>query len=155
MVYIQIIIAIAKGGIVVGPQFHETIMGQRYYNQQLPKLIKVLERIADNQEKTVIEPVNEFDKSGIRTKEFEEHQEAISELSIVNIMKAVDYINELSMYILKGNDVLNYLNDVVEPLCKVIDKCRTDEVCPKCGCTLFKSDLPQYEYVCGECDENF
>ena len=139
----------------MGPQFHETIMGQRYYNQQLPKLIKVLERIADNQEKPIIKPVNEFDKPGVRTKEFEEHQKAISELSIVNIMKAVDYINELSTYINKDNDVLDYLNDVVEPLCKVIDKCRTDEECPNCGCTLFKSDLPQYEYVCGECDENF
>lgn len=139
----------------MGPQFHETIMGQRYYNQQLPKLIKVLERIADNQEKSNIKSTDEFIKDGVRTKNFEEHQKAISELSITHIIKVVDYVDELSTFIPKNNKVLDYLDDIVKPLYEVIDKCRTDEVCPKCGCALFKSDLPQYECVCVECDENF
>lgn len=27
--------------------------------------------------------------------------------------------------------------------------------CPRCGNVLDKSDLPDYEYVCYNCDENF
>lgn len=27
--------------------------------------------------------------------------------------------------------------------------------CPKCGSQLLESDLPQYSYLCFECDENF
>ncbi len=53
------------------------------------------------------------------------------------------------------NEVFDYLEDVVEPLVNVINECRTDKECPHCGCYVFKSDLPQYNYVCAECDENF
>ena len=28
-------------------------------------------------------------------------------------------------------------------------------LCPKCGGALSPSDLPQYPYLCEECDENF
>lgn len=33
------------------PQFHETVYGKRFFDSQLPKLIKTLERIADALEK--------------------------------------------------------------------------------------------------------
>lgn len=33
------------------PQFHETMYGKRFFDVQLPKLIKALERIADALEK--------------------------------------------------------------------------------------------------------
>ena len=99
--------------------------------------------------------INEFDTQQDRTKEFEECSNAMRNLSITNIIKAVDYINELSTFIPSNNEVLDYLKDVVEPLIDVINECRTDKECPNCGCYLFKSDLPQYHYVCAECDENF
>ena len=35
------------------------------------------------------------------------------------------------------------------------DKNITDRLCPHCDNPLFVSDLPDYEYVCYECDENF
>ena len=99
--------------------------------------------------------INEFDTPQDRTKNFEDCQNTIKDLSITDIVKAVDYINELSSFIPSNNEVLDYLSDIVEPIVKVIDKCRTDKECPHCGCYLFKSDLPQYAYVCAECDENF
>ena len=37
----------------------------------------------------------------------------------------------------------------------VIKKIATNKVCPKCGNLLYLSDLPQYDYVCTCCDENF
>ena len=37
----------------------------------------------------------------------------------------------------------------------VIEKITTNKKCPKCGKILYLSDLPQYDYVCTERDENF
>lgn len=99
--------------------------------------------------------INEFDTPEDRTKEFEDCQNAIKDLSITDIVKTVDYINELSTFIPSDNKIFDYFSEIVEPIVKVIDKCRTDKKCPHCGCYLFKSDLPQYNYVCAECNENF
>ena len=99
--------------------------------------------------------INEFDTPELRTENFKDYREAMGNLSIVDIIKAVDYINELGTFIPQNNEVLDYFEDIVRPLVDVIDKCRTDKECPHCGCYLFKSDLPQYDYVCAECDENF
>ena len=30
-----------------------------------------------------------------------------------------------------------------------------NKLCPKCGESLWESDLPEYSYVCFDCDENF
>ena len=99
--------------------------------------------------------INEFDIKGLSCNNFEEHHMAIEQLSIVDIVRVVDYIDELSSFIPSDNEVLDYLADIVRPLVEVMGKCRTEEECPNCGCYLFKSDLPQYQYVCAECDENF
>lgn len=86
---------------------------------------------------------------------FEIHHKAIESLSIVDIVRIVDYVNELSTFIPTNNEMLDYLEDIVSPFVSVIDQCRIDEECPRCGCYLFRSDLPQYSFVCAECDENF
>lgn len=36
-----------------------------------------------------------------------------------------------------------------------IEECETEEKCPRCGSPLYLSDLPQYDFVCLNCDENF
>ena len=99
--------------------------------------------------------INEFDVKGLRSNNFEAHHKAIESLSIVDIVRIVDYVNELSEFIPFDNEVLDYLGWIVEPFVEIADKLRTEKECPKCGCYLFKSDLPQYEYVCAECDQNF
>ena len=99
--------------------------------------------------------INEFDTKGLRSNNFEAHHKAIESLSIVDIVRIVDYVNELSTFIPSDNEVLDYLGWIVEPFVRIIDELRTEEECPRCGCYLFKSDLPQYEYVCAECDRNF
>lgn len=89
------------------------------------------------------------------TENYKKEQSIVSGLSITDIVKASDYINELASFIPADNEVLDYLEDIQRPLVDAIKKCKTDRECPRCGCSLYLSDLPQYEYVCPECDENF
>ena len=96
---------------------------------------------------------NEYEEEA--TNNYKEHQRAIAELSITDIVKASDYINELASFIPENNEVLDYLESIQEPLLKVIRILQTKEECPHCGCILYSSDLPQYSFVCPECDENF
>lgn len=63
--------------------------------------------------------------------------------------------HELASFIPTNNEVLDYLEDIQRPLIDVIKKSQTDKECPQCGCSLYLSDLPQYDYVCPCCDENF
>ena len=43
-------------------------------------------------------------------------------------------------------------NILVHDIVKAI---KTDKRCPRCNAQLYLSDLPDYEYVCVECEENF
>ena len=99
--------------------------------------------------------INEYDTKGLRSNNFEAHHKAIESLSIVDIVRIVDYVNELSTFIPSDNEVLDYLEWILEPFVKIMDELRTEKECPWCGHHLFKSDLPQYEYVCADCDQNF
>ena len=146
----------------MGIEFHQTPMGNAFFNHQLPRLINALEKIADNKSSLSVTAANEFDTEEKRTKNFEESKEAINELSIVDIVRTIDYINELTKFVFKNtifnpfnNKVFDAFNDIKDPLENVIKKCKTEKECPHCGHRLFKSDLPQYDYVCVKCDENF
>ena len=44
---------------------------------------------------------------------------------------------------------------LLEEIDRYLDRFSTDAVCSRCGKQLFLSDLPQYAYVCYDCDENF
>ena len=37
----------------------------------------------------------------------------------------------------------------------IVRELLTDKKCPHCDAPLYCSDLPQYDYVCIECEENF
>lgn len=38
---------------------------------------------------------------------------------------------------------------------RVLRQFQTHRLCPRCGTSLYLSDLPQYDFVCHTCDENF
>lgn len=121
---------------------------ETYYNDCFDYLINKTFEVQNQK-------INEFDTVEGRTKNFEDFQNAMKNLSIMHLVKLIDYINKLSTFIPSNNDILSDFSDVVEPIVEVIDNCKTDKKCPHCGRYLFKSDLPQYDYVCVECDENF
>ena len=99
--------------------------------------------------------INEFDTRELRTENFWECKERVGRLGIMNVVKAYEYIYMLSELIDPNNEVLNDLNDIIKPLAETIKECETERICPFCGSKLYLSDLPQYDYVCAECDENF
>lgn len=73
--------------------------------------------------------------------EFEEAKAGVSTSDLVNLLALIEE---------KGieDDRMTFLKKTVADL-------KTDKVCPHCGETLYKSDLPQYRYVCPDCEENF
>ena len=99
--------------------------------------------------------LNEFDTKGLRSNHFETHHKAMENLSIVDIAKAYDYVYLLSTLIDPNNEVLDDFYNIINPLAKVLKECETEKVCPFCNHKLYLSDLPQYDYVCAEYDENF
>lgn len=46
-------------------------------------------------------------------------------------------------------------DDLVDAVNKIVHELSTDKKCPRCDAPLYCSDLPDYNYVCVECDENF
>jgi len=57
-------------------------------------------------------------------------------------------VNELVWF----DKVVQGLNPSIHSIIKSIT---TEKKCPRCGKTLYCSDLPEYDYVCVECNENF
>jgi len=111
----------------------------------------------DEQVDVLSEDGNYWVQLGPRTENYAAHMEAISSLSITHVVKAVDYIVALSQFLNNDNEILDDMDSILEPFYTVINKLRTEETCRHgdCGSNLYKSDLPQYDYVCSECDENF
>ncbi|RFZ76106.1 hypothetical protein DS742_25365 [Lacrimispora amygdalina] len=91
------------------------------------------------------------------TENYAAHREAMADLSIADVVKITDYVAVLSQFLNDGNEVLDDMDSILAPFEVVINTLRTPETCrhQDCGCYLYKSDLPQYDYVCPECDENF
>lgn len=45
--------------------------------------------------------------------------------------------------------------ELLREIDRYISRFSADAICPRCGKRLFLSDLPQYAYVCYDCDENY
>lgn len=74
------------------------------------------------------------------TKNYKKYKEAL--LSQVSVTEMVSFD--------KGDEYC--LNEIIHD---IVISLKTDKMCPHCGNELYCSDLPQYDYVCPECDENF
>lgn len=122
---------------------------------------KYVVRIVNNKEKhTQFEDtdhkktiINEFENQA--THNFKKQQEELSSLSITEVIRAYDYINQLSNMVDSNNEVLDDKEEILQPLLRVINNCKVDKTCPHCGADLYLSDLPQYDFVCYNCEENF
>lgn len=91
------------------------------------------------------------------TENYLAHRDAMSELSVTAIVNATNYIVALSKCLDDNSELLEDMDYILEPLNGVIEKLNTGVKCLHCNCGsfIYKSDLPQYDHVCPECDENF
>ena len=80
----------------------------------------------------------------------EEQKESDNYKKFKSILAEYISAEALEQYDLKNSDEL-----LRENVSDVVMRIETDEICPKCGSNLFFSDLPKYDYVCTNCDENF
>lgn len=99
--------------------------------------------------------INEFETTKMETKNYKEYKEAMKNISIVDICVLIDYIEKLSIYIPENDHIFDNFYDIINPFERIINKIKTNKICPHCKSYLFKSDLPQYDYVCQNCNENF
>lgn len=93
--------------------------------------------------------INEFDSNP--TAMHKMAKTIMSELSITHLIKAVSYMKAIQNH----TDVTVDIEDTMMTFQDIIDKMKTDSLCSHCGGPLYLSDLPQYDFVCPECDENF
>ena len=98
---------------------------------------------------------NEFDNPKQSTQNYIDFCNEIRQLSLPDIVRISNRLASLSALVSTEPEFEDATNEVLYPLRKIIDTLIVDEKCPKCGKQLFKSDLPQYDFVCVECDENF
>lgn len=117
---------------------------------------KLYDRLLKNfNEKYGYVPCNEFDCPNHQTENYIKQKELIKNLSVTDLIKVVDYVDELASFIPQSNEVLDNLYEYTNPITKIFSAAETDKECPNCGNKLYLSDLPQYDYVCPDCDENF
>ena len=103
--------------------------------------------------------INEFNCEHERSENFKTHRDEMQGFSIANIVRAYGCINDLVIRFVPNMEerhkLLDDIDDIREPLADLINSLTTDYKCTKCGGWLYCSDLPQYDFVCPECDENF
>lgn len=80
---------------------------------------------------------------------FDENEETENYKKFKNVLEYNIGVPTLVNFDKENDDALVMIvHDIVKEL-------KTDKKCPHCDAPLYCSDLPQYDYVCVECEENF
>ena len=91
------------------------------------------------------------------TSNFKKHEAIKKNISIAELEFAIDCADRLLDEIRddKLNEFTWELEQSLNSLRKIVDQALTTRICPKCGQFLIVSDVPEYDYGCSNCDENF
>ena len=77
-------------------------------------------------------------------------------MSVTQLVHVVDLLQKINDFEnIDDRDTLESLDCILHDYKDVLKNLKADKVCPHCGSSLYFSDLPEYDYVCGECDESF
>ena len=96
---------------------------------------------------------NAMTKKSTNSAQFKKIMRAAREDPTMGVTGLVEMMRELAGSLRKKKDpelAREFLR-----LKKLLAELRTEAVCPRCGGSLYLSDLEGYEYVCPSCDENF
>ncbi len=118
-----------------------SVIARALLTENIPKEIKEMMEYHYNE-------VDDFKKDlvvSLSTKE---------DIPIVSINWLLEDVQKVLPYV--GDALLQKeLIESAELFRNYINRFLTEKKCPRCKTLLFLSDLPQYDYVCSECDENF
>ena len=82
-------------------------------------------------------------------------KKVLDEISLGEIINAVESIRFLISIVPESNEIVDCADEIANNFDTTIAGFQTGDCCPKCGNSLYLSDLPQYDSVCYICDENF
>lgn len=105
--------------------------------------------------------INEFDNPTDASDNYKKANKVLTDVDIETIAKTCKaitlFVNNLrpGVSCVYEKDNRDSAIQDVKKLFDVRNALLTNERCPKCGKRLYLSDLPQYDYVCPWCDENF
>ena len=83
-----------------------------------------------------------------------EHQ-MLGDISLGDLIRMEDMISHLCDLLPEQKEIVEEASALIEDVGGKLEKFHTGNFCPRCGLPLYLSDLPQYDEVCYECDENF
>jgi hypothetical protein len=105
--------------------------------------------------------INEYDNPTDASENFVKAKKILADVDIETIAKTCKaitlFVNNLQpevSCVCEKDNRYSAIQDV-KKMFDVRNSLLTNERCPKCGKRLYLSDLPQYDYVCPWCDENF
>lgn len=105
--------------------------------------------------------IERFNKYALMTDNCADYIEALNCLSVSELKQIVEnyvFLNNRyskDAYVQDKETSPEQFETDLKPLTQFLNKLKTEKFCPKCGESLFKSDFPQYDYVCTLCDEHF
>lgn len=82
-------------------------------------------------------------------------------ISVTDVVRLVRFVERMEKSLhtdtIEGVHCKQDYETETEQLYRLVSQLESEDkkVCPRCGGLLYVSDLPQYDYVCPDCDENF
>lgn len=94
------------------------------------------------------------------TKNYTKFTDAINVLCATHLEGIRTFVSDAHEILSKvdstdAKELLEHEDSMLYGFNELMAKIDTEHACPRCGHNLMLSDLPQYDYVCPECDENF
>lgn len=82
-------------------------------------------------------------------------KEMLFTISIGDILQLLNLATSVCDLLPPENDLVEETMSLIEDMGDRLAEFRTGSPCSRCGQPLYLSDLPQYNAVCYECEENF
>ena len=93
--------------------------------------------------------INKIDTIEEGTENYNKYRQIMDRIDLITLKEITDIIETfVNVSTLDVKHWFNYLDTITSEML-------TDVKCSSCGDKLYLSDLPQYDYVCLSCNENY
>lgn len=82
-------------------------------------------------------------------------KQMLSDIFLGDLIRFSDIVTALCDLLPEQKEIVEEATILVVEVGDKLEKFRTGNSCPRCGLPLYLSDLPHYNAVCYECEENF